>query len=128
MAKPFLRFFFITFLFLLISASHAWGAMELSGNFGYNKMLYGATKQNSLTTRSYTSSIAFYFFNNTAFEINYYNSTNMRLANETYKITGVAEYSVIQSYNEVRYESCGKLRHAFAQGVILLDQGFSGLC
>ena len=115
MARPFKCLLFIILLFPITPASRVFGAVELSGNFGYNKMLYGSSKQNSLTTRNYTSSIAFYFFSNTAFEVNYYNSTNMKLANEKYKITGVANYSVTQSYSEVRYESFGVgLRHAFA--------------
>jgi len=115
LARPFkFPFLFVSF-FLAFPISNLFGAIELSGNFGYNKMLYGTSKQNSLTTRSYTSSIALYFFRNTAFELNYHNSTNMRLANERYQITGVANYSVIQSYSEVKYESFGiGLRHAFA--------------
>ena len=115
MARPFKLPLLSVLFYLVIPISSLFGAIELSGNFGYNKMLYGTSKQNSLTTSSYTSSMAFYFFSNTAFELNYYNSTNMRLANERYQITGVADYSVIQSYSELKYQSYGiGLKHAFA--------------
>ena len=100
---------------ILIFSYEVNAAIELSGNFGYNKLLYGYTKQNTLTTRSYTSSLAFYFSASMAFELNYYNTNNIRLANDKYKITGVADYSVVQNYSEVKYDSYGVgLKYAFA--------------
>jgi hypothetical protein len=73
-------------------------------------------RQNSVATRTYSASLSFYFFSSIALELNYYNSTNMRIQNDTYKIEGISnEYSVVQSYSEVKFDSYGAgLKFAFA--------------
>lgn len=46
--------------------------VEFTGNFGYDKKVYGSERQNDQVRRSYSSSIAFYFTSRMAFELNYY--------------------------------------------------------
>ena len=105
---------FLMIAFILLPEAKA--ITELSGNFGYNKFLFGVARKNSITTRSYSASLAFYFFSSLAIEVNYQNAANIRIENDTYKIEGISnEYSVVQSRREVIYDSYGiGLKFSFA--------------
>lgn len=53
------------------SASSALAVTELGGNFSYSKQVYGRTRGNTLVSKVYTASVAFYLFKGTALELNY---------------------------------------------------------
>lgn len=85
----------LTLFFLLLSPS-AEALMELAGNFGYDKKVYGSERQNSLVRRSYSASLAVYLFSRTALELNYYMSretttekTNLNVQGTTVNLVGL---------------------------------------
>lgn len=65
------RFSLIYALLTLGFCHPAYSIIELSGNFGYDKQVYGSERQNALVRRSYNSSIAVILFSRTALELNY---------------------------------------------------------
>jgi uncharacterized protein YhjY with autotransporter beta-barrel domain len=63
--------FLFTVLFALCLSPRAMAIIELSGNFGYDKKVYGSERQNALVRRSYNASLAVILFSRTALELNY---------------------------------------------------------
>lgn len=65
----------IIVFFLIITSiiipNNAFSVTELSGNFGLKKRVYGTDRENDIVTHSYSGSIATYFFNLTALEVNF---------------------------------------------------------
>lgn len=47
---------------------------ELSGSFGYQKNVFGENKESDIVTRSYSASVAFYFWTRTAVEFNFFHN------------------------------------------------------
>ena len=47
---------------------------ELSGSFGYQKNVFGENKESDIVTRSYSGSVAFYFWTRTALEFNFFHN------------------------------------------------------
>lgn len=58
-------------LCILFIANHAQAITELDLGFSYDKSVFGETRDDKSTSRTYRGSIAFYFFNMTAIEFNY---------------------------------------------------------
>lgn len=61
-------FLFILFIFCSTPAS---AIMEISGNFGYDKTVFGSNRENDITNRTWSGTIALYLWNMTAIELNY---------------------------------------------------------
>ena len=59
------------FLFLLFLVPRAWGYVEFSAEFNYDKQVYGPDRNSSLVQRVYSGSIASYLFAQTALELNF---------------------------------------------------------
>lgn len=61
----------ITFLFFFTFVPSSWGLVEFGMNAGYDKQYFGADRGSSMTSLTYSGSLAFYFWKNIAFELNY---------------------------------------------------------
>jgi len=90
---------------------------EIGGDFGYDKQLYGTKNESSFVTRTYSGTVAIYFYNWTGIEFNYSNVENINTDNGVSEIT---EYNVeqISKQSRIRTEVWGVgIRQALA------DQG-----
>lgn len=63
---------------------------EVGGSVAYDKEIYGASRENKIRTRTYAGSMAFYFFQYTALELNYSNSKRMVEEHTVYSINDAA--------------------------------------
>ena len=62
---------YVRFFVLLACPLYSFGLVEISGDYGYDKSVYGKNKQDKKTDRTYSSGFAFYLFNLTAIELLY---------------------------------------------------------
>jgi hypothetical protein len=101
-------------LFFLLLSSNSYALTEIGGNFAYEKQVYGATKQNSIVSRTYAANIALYFLEYTALELNF--SNNEEITTETNEIAYAGStISVVGIQNRVEYQVYGVgLKQAFA--------------
>ena len=60
----------ILLILSIILPLKAMAAFELNFDFGYDKQIYGAQRQNSLVSRNYSAGISSYLFNLTALDLN----------------------------------------------------------
>jgi hypothetical protein len=74
--------------------SVAWAVTEIDFDFGYDRQVYGENRQNRMVTRTYSGTMAMYFLQSTALELNYSNSeqttsehTEVLLSGTNYTIT-----------------------------------------
>jgi len=72
--------FAIIVLFFMFS-NIAQGMVEISGNFGYNKTVFGAQRENYITNRTWSGTLALYLWNMTAIELNYSDSEEISTEN-----------------------------------------------
>jgi len=64
------RIFLILFICLSYLPS-AWSIVEFGINAGHDKQVFGENRDSQITSFTYSGSLAFYFWNNLAFELNY---------------------------------------------------------
>jgi hypothetical protein len=60
-----------TLLFFFTYLPTSWGVVEFGLNAGYDKQIFGSERMSSITSLTYSGSLAFYFWKNVAFELNY---------------------------------------------------------
>lgn len=90
--------------FIILFCWPSFALVELSGEYGLSKNLYGSQGQNEIQNTSYSGSLAWYVFETTAIEFNYVQSKNVNTQNLSAPSSG--DYiSRIQS--EVDRESYG---------------------
>lgn len=63
--------YLILFALLSVAPINSWAITELSSSFGYQKNTFGENKESDIVTRSYSASVAFYFWTRTALEFNF---------------------------------------------------------
>ncbi len=63
---------------------------EVGGSLGYDKEVYGTSRENTIRTRTYAGSMAFYFLQYTALELNYSHSKRMIEEHTVYSIDSAA--------------------------------------
>lgn len=61
---------------------------ELSGSFGYQKNVFGENKESDIVTRSYSASMAFYFWTRTALELNFFHNREDTTNRSTIPVSG----------------------------------------
>ena len=83
-----MKAFIICFINLFIFNLYA--INEISFEYGHQKQLFGSDKENSITTTSYSASLAMYFYDLTAVEFNYSQSED---------ITSQEVHVVLDGYN-----------------------------
>jgi hypothetical protein len=77
----------VLFFLMAIFSSNAYAIFyEIDFNFGYDKQLFGASRQNSIITRNYSTSVAAYFFTLTALEFTYARNDEVFTYNESVAI------------------------------------------
>lgn len=91
------RLFLILIFFL--TTSTAFGVTEFSLNAGYDKQFYGDNKQGTIISKTYSGSLAFYFWQNVAFELNY--SQTEDSTSQTYQIDSTQAVSITKLENNV---------------------------
>lgn len=105
------KFSFILLLGLLSNCTYA--LFEFSGQYGVDRQVYGTTRQNKITSTTYSGSVAMYLFNYTAIELNY--SKTRTITDEVFPQTTTAEFESASQVGTVDIESYGfGLRQAFA--------------
>jgi len=104
---------FIFFLFFLL-ATTAQAIVEISGNFGYDKTVFGSERENYITNRTWSGVIAFYLWDRTAIEFNYTDTEEISTENTDRDIDEIG--AVRLSYQQrVRRKVYGiGFRQAFA--------------
>ncbi len=101
-------------ILLLLSTLPAWALSELNAEFGYGRQVYGANDENKTISRTYSGSLAQYFFETTAIEFNYSYQSEISTENNNVTITGT-NYSVVSMQNNIRTSVYGiGLRQALA--------------
>lgn len=102
---------FIFMFFLVPLVSHS--LVEFSGNVGYNRQVYGVSRENKKIGKTYGTSIAMYLFGRTAIELNY--SINESITNENTEISVNSNLDLINLNNTIETKIYGiGLRQAFA--------------
>ena len=67
---------------LLSTSTSALAVMEIDGDFGYEKTVFGPNRENSLVSRSYAGSLAVYFTQHLGIELNYSRSRELTTIDE----------------------------------------------
>jgi hypothetical protein len=89
----------ISFIFFILSFKAMAIVNEISLDFGYDKQIYGTSRQNSLVTRSYSGGLATYIFSSTAIDLTYAASQDSTTENDRYNVaTG---FDIVGSQNRV---------------------------
>ncbi|MDH5580846.1 MAG: hypothetical protein OEY33_03000 [Bdellovibrionales bacterium] len=98
----------ICFIFAFFPVSTFALMTELGGSIGYDREIYGTSRENTIRTRTYTGSVAFYFLKYTAIELNYSNSTKMIEEHTIYSINDAANnVSVVGNNSTLKTEIFG---------------------
>ncbi len=66
-----MQMFKLIIICLLFISTPCFSISEFGGEFSYSKQLFGDSKQNDVTSRTYSASYAIYFWTQTALELNY---------------------------------------------------------
>lgn len=61
---------------------------ELSGDFGYDKQIFGATRNNFIVSRSYSGGVSIYLFDLTAIDLNISQSIDTTTTSDVFDISG----------------------------------------
>jgi hypothetical protein len=102
----------IVLLLSLLNFS-TWALVEIAGQYGFDRQVYGATNQNKITTETKGGSIALYLFDYTAIEVNFHESETITRQNSTIAIDST--YDVTGQKNTVLASNYGLgIRQAFA--------------
>ena len=98
---------------LIFISQFSFAITELSGNFGYDRQVFGSDRQNKLTSTNYGGNIAFYFWGLTALEFNYYQNNETIEDNDRRQLD--TNFAVLQQKDRVLSEVFGiGIRQAFA--------------
>lgn len=91
---------FVKFLFILICIFpfQSFAVFEFNFDFGYDKQIYGASRENSVVSRNYSVGLSSYLFDLTAIDLNFSNTQDITSQNERQRITGYNIDRVSQQY------------------------------
>ncbi|MDD4972833.1 MAG: hypothetical protein PHY93_00700 [Bacteriovorax sp.] len=88
------------FIIMLILPLKAFAVLEFDFDFGYDKQIYGAQRQNSVVSRNYSVGISSYLFDLTALDLNVSSTRDTTSQNDRYTVaTGT---DVISQQNRVQ--------------------------
>ena len=93
-------------LIAILISTNAHAMFELSGEFGYKTQAYGSSRENDMTERTYSGSLAMYLFETTALEVNYSYSDSITDEHQTIPVTGTT-VNIIGVVNTVESEVFG---------------------
>jgi hypothetical protein len=86
---------------MLILPLKAFAFMEFSFDFGYDKQIYGVSRQNSVVSRNYSVGISSYLFDLTALDLNASSTQDTTSQNDRYTVPNYA-VDVISQQNRVK--------------------------
>ena len=75
-------------IFLIIPLQASAIIYEVDFDFGYEKQIYGSTRENSTVSRTYSGGISAYLFELTAIDFTAARTLEVNTQNERYKVTG----------------------------------------
>jgi hypothetical protein len=120
MPKHFIK---LIFIFLISLNSH--GLIEIGGDFSYDRNIFGADRQSKSTSRTWGGSIAWHLWKHTAIELNYYQTEDYTIVNETVTYSDLSISVLGQStYRNSQNYGIG-LRQAFASRKAFLQPSLS---
>lgn len=92
------KFFLILFIILPLKA---FAVFEFDFDFGYDRQIYGANRQNSVVSRNYSVGLSSYLFDLTAVDLNVSNTKDTNSQNDRYNVaTGfdvVSQQNIVQT-------------------------------
>lgn len=95
----------LLFIFCLSTLFDSHALLELNGQYGYDRQVFGENRQNKMVGETFSGSIAWYLFEMTALEVNYNQtetttnqSTDVDIENTTVKVTGQKDVVLLYSY------------------------------
>lgn len=100
-ARRFMKKHLLTTFFLFLFSQQLWALSELNAEFGYGRQVYGSSDQNKSISRTYSGSLAQYFFETTALELNYTYDKEVSTSDSVVKITDTNS-SVVNTQNNVK--------------------------
>lgn len=89
----------IVFLFSITIIPSSWALTEFGLNAGYDKQYFGSDRASSMTSLTYSGSLAFYFWKNIAFELNYSQTEDKTF--QKYDEDSTQDVSITQLNNRV---------------------------
>lgn len=96
----------ILFLFIFIFPFKSIaGTYELDFDFGYDRQIYGANRENSVVSRNYSGGLSVYLFDLTALDFNV--SYNQDIDSQNDRVTVAPGYDVIAQQNRVKTDVYG---------------------
>ena len=90
------------FIVLLILPLKAIAAFEFDFDFGYDKQIYGASRQNSVVSRNYSVGISSYLFDLTALDLNVSKNEDVTSQNDRYTVSTINNIDVVGQTNNVQ--------------------------
>lgn len=107
-----LKLIFPLFIFLLASGP-SWGLVEINGDYGLSKQVYGSSRNNEIESKTIGGAVALYLFEKTAIELNYSQTETITEERTTLRID--ENFDLIGQTNKVLVYSYGiGIRQAFA--------------
>ena len=96
-----LKLFNFLFIIMLILPLKAFAFMEFNFDFGYDKQIYGVSRQNSVVSRNYSVGISSYLFDLTALDLNASSTQDTTSQNDRYTVPNYA-VDVISQQNRIK--------------------------
>lgn len=84
---------------MLIFPVQSFAVFEFNFDFGYDKQIYGVSRQNSVVSRNYSIGLSNYLFDLTAIDLNFSNTKDITSQNDRYAIG--TNIDVISQQNRV---------------------------
>lgn len=88
-------------LIFFICSGQAFAYSEINADFGYNRLYYGANRENTIINRSYSGTFATYFSENFAVEFNYSRTQQITTEITNLFFAGPVDYYLTGSQNRV---------------------------
>lgn len=109
-----LRKYSILFLLSFLIQSSAWSLIEINGDYGLSKQVYGANRNNEIESKTIGGAVALYLYDKTAIELNYSQTETITEERTELPIDGTT-FNAIGQTNKVLIYSYGiGIRQAFA--------------
>ena len=116
---------FIKSILIFLISTNSFALLEIGGDFRYNRRVFGTDNQSKSTSRTWGSSIAWHLWKHTAIEINYYDTENTTIVNETVAYDDLS-ISVLGQSTYVKSQNYGiGLRQAFSSRKAFLQPSLS---
>lgn len=86
-------------LLICIFPNSSFAVSEFNFDFGYDRQIYGASRQNSVVSRNYSVGISTYLFDLTGIDLNFSNTQDITSQNDRYTVS--APYDITAQQNRV---------------------------